>query len=129
MEKTLICKVCFHVDKINVFSSSWKISKKVYVMLAFEANKCPVNYIFFLSFSSLRDVWFSDSVHKFHHKAQTKKLLCYIDIGVIEACLMLEKYLQKNLNIKKIRFVIMAPLHGILQPTLFSTITSAPLSY
>ena len=42
---------------------------------------------------------------------------------------MLEKYLQKNLDIKKIRFVIMAPLHGILQPTLFSTITSAPLSY
>ena len=32
---------------------------------------------------------------------------------------MLEKYLQKNLNIKKIRFVIMAPLHGILQPTFF----------
>ena len=71
---TLICKVCS--SSINVF---WKKNSSIFskkLMLCQPLRQTIVQSItVFLSFSSLRDVWFSDSVHKFSPQSTNQKII------------------------------------------------------
>ena len=81
---------------------------------------------FFLSFSSLRDVWFSDSVHKFSPQSTNQKIImlywhrCYW--GVSNAW----KIFAKKTRILKNPFCYYGTIARNTTTHFFFTITSAP---